>query len=112
MIKRVTKKITVHMINEMKEKPVHVIKEINDKSGDGSDESISHTLNKTAKKKNDMKSFDSHLEDRRTNEDIDKNIETLLGEDADWGHQFADEDLKHFASELGLDYILEQSRED
>jgi hypothetical protein len=103
---------TTHMVNDMKEKSVHVIKEINDNAGDGSEESISHTLNKTAKKNDDMKSFDSHLEEKRTNEDIDKNIETLLGEDADWGHQFADEDLKHFASELGLDYILEQSRED
>ena len=103
---------TIHMINDMKENPKHVIKEINDKAGDGSEDSISHTLNKTAKKKDDLKSFDSHLEEKRTNEDIDKNIEALLGEDADWGHQFADEDLKHFADELGLDYILEKSRED
>jgi hypothetical protein len=96
----------------MKEKPVHVIKEINDDAGDGSDESVSHNLNKTAKKKDDLKSFDSHLEEKRTNEVIDKNIEALLSEDSDWGHQFADEDLKHFANELGLDYILEKSRED
>jgi len=103
---------TINLVNEMKEKPVNVIKEINDNAGDGSDESISHNLNKTAKKKDDLKSFDSHLEEKRTNEVIDKNIEALLSEDADWGHQFADEDLKHFANELGLDYILEQSRED
>lgn len=103
---------TIHMINDMKENPKHIIKEINDEAGDGSEDSVSHTLNKTAKKKDDLKSFDSHLEEKRTNEDIDKNIEALLGEDADWGHQFADEDLKHFADELGLDYILEKSRED
>jgi hypothetical protein len=103
---------TTHMINEMKENPKHIIKEINDEAGDGSDDSISNTLNKTAKKKDDLKSFDSHLEEKRTNKNSDKNIETLLGEDADFGHQFDDDDLKHFAEELGLDYILEQSRED
>jgi hypothetical protein len=103
---------TIHMINEMKENPKHIIKEINDEAGDGSEDSVSHILNKTAKKKDDLKSFDSHLEEKRTGEDIDKNIEALLGEDAEWGHQFADEDLKHFADELGLDYILEKSRED
>ena len=103
---------TIHMINDMKENPKHIIKEINDEAGDGSEDSVSHTLNKTAKKKDDLKSFDSHLEEKRTNKNIDKNIETLLGEDADWGHQFEDEDLKHFAEQLGLDYILEQSRED
>lgn len=103
---------TIHMINDMKENPKHIIKEINDEAGDGSEDSVSHTLNKTAKKKDDLNSFDSHLEEKRTNEDIDKNIEALLGEDAEWGHQFADEDLKHFADELGLDYILEKSRED
>jgi len=103
---------TIHMINDMKENPKHIIKEINDEAGDGSEDSISHTLNKTAKKKDDLKSFDSHLEEKRTDEDIEKNIEALLGEDAEWGHQFADEDLKHFADELGLDYILEKSRED
>jgi len=103
---------TIHMINDMKENSKYIIEEINDKAGDGSEDSISHTLNKTAKKNDDSKSFDSHLEDKRTNKNIDKNIEALLGEDADWGHQFADEDLKHFADELGLDYILEKSRED
>lgn len=103
---------TIHMINDMKENSKYIIEEINDKAGDGSEDSISHTLNKTAKKKDDLKSFDSHLEEKRTNKDIEKNIEALLGEDADWGHQFEDEDLKHFADELGLDYILEKSRED
>lgn len=103
---------TIHMVNKMKETPVHVVKEINDDAGDGAEDSISHTLNKTAKKKDDNKSFDSHLEEKRTNEDIDKNIEALLGEADDWGHQFSEEDLKHFADDLGLDYILEKSRED
>jgi hypothetical protein len=96
----------------MKENSKYIIEEINDKAGDGSEDSVAHTLNKTAKKNDDLKSFDSHLEEKRTNKNIDKNIEALLGEDADWGHQFADEDLKHFADELGLDYILEKSRED
>jgi hypothetical protein len=103
---------TIHMINYMKENSKYIIEEINDKAGDGSEDSVAHTLNKTAKKNDDLKSFDSHLEEKRTNKNIDKNIEALLGEDADWGHQFADEDLKHFADELGLDYILEKSRED
>ena len=103
---------TIHMINDMKENSKYIIEEINDKAGDGSEDSVAHTLNKTAKKNDDLKSFDSHLEEKRTNKNIDKNIEALLGEDADWGHQFADEDLKHFADELGLDYILEKSRED
>ncbi len=103
---------TIHMVNEIKENPVHVIKEINDDAGDGAEDSVSHSLNKTAKKKEDDKSFDSHLEEKRTDEDIDKNIEALLGEADNWGHQFSEDDLKHFADDLGLDYILEKSRED
>ena len=37
---------------------------------------------------------------------VDKNIEALLSDD-DNGHQFSEEDLKHFASELGLDSYLD-----
>ena len=106
---------TIHMINDMKENSKYIIEEINDKAGDGSEDSISHTLNKTAKKNDDSKSFDSHLEESRKNpeKDVDKTIEELLSEldDDSWGHQFSDEDLKHFASELGLDSLLEDSRE-
>ena len=75
---------TIHMINDMKENSKYIIEEINDKAGDGSEDSVAHTLNKTAKKNDDLKSFDSHLEEKRTNKNIDKNIEALLGEDADW----------------------------
>ena len=60
----------------------------------------------------DLKSFDSILAEKRLNEDIDQTIEALLEEEEDYGHQFSEDDLKHFADEMGLDYILEKSRED
>ena len=93
----------------------HISSEINDKAEDGDDMTVSQHLNKTAKKVEKDLSFDSHLEDSRTNSesDLDKTIEQLLSDtDEDsWGHQFSEEDLKHFASELGLDSLLEESRE-
>jgi hypothetical protein len=37
----------------------------------------------------------------------------LNDEDEDsFGHQFSDDDLKKFADELGLDYIMESKREE
>jgi len=33
-------------------------------------------------------------------------------DDEDWGHQFSDDDLKSFADELGLDYVMESKREE
>ena len=92
-------------------------------------DSISHMLNKTANKKDttlngeleesrrNIKTDDTkemQLKEKRTinkDADIDKNIESLLDEDDDY-HQFSDEDLKHFAHELGLDSYLEDSRTD
>ncbi len=92
-----------------------ISKEINDEAGDGDDMTVSQHLNKTAKKVEKDLSFDSHLEESRTNSDsdVDKTIEQLLSDtDEDsWGHQFSDEDLKHFASELGLDSLLEDLRD-
>jgi hypothetical protein len=57
---------------------------------------------------------DKELEDRRHNTKITKNIESLLDDEDDdsLGHQFSEEDLKKFAKELGLDYVLESKREE
>ena len=47
------------------------------------------------------------------NLNTDQEINLLDEEDEDsFGHQFSDEDLKHFADELGLDYILSEHSED
>jgi hypothetical protein len=103
----------IHDLNANESKPVHISGEINKNAGDGDDLNLAGHLNKTAKKKMDLNSFDSHLEEKRTNEKIDKTIEELLATEADdWGHQFTDDDLKRFESELGLDHILSESRED
>jgi hypothetical protein len=71
-------------------------------------------LNETRKKNVVDVSKDEQLEDRRHNTKITKNIEALLGEDDEdsFGHQFSDEDLKRFADELGLDYVMESKREE
>ena len=70
-------------------------------------------LNDTRKKNVVDVPRDEQLEDRRQNTKITKNIEALLNsEDEDnMGHQFSEEDLKKFAEELGLDYIMESKRE-
>jgi len=104
-------KSTIEKINEMKKNPINVSEEINEDAGDGDDKSLPDHLNKTASK--DEKSFDNMLEDKRTNKKLDKTIEEMLEDDAEnWGHQFSDDDLKEFAKHLGLDYILEESREE
>jgi len=103
----------IHDLNANESKPVHISGEINKNAGDGDDLNLAGHLNKTAKKKMDLNSFDSHLEEKRTNEKIDKTIEELLATEADnWGHQYSDDDLKRFESEFGLDHILSESRED
>ena len=111
-----------------------ITKQINDEAGDGSSDTTSNLLNKIAKKvekdltldqkldehRNDKKSFEQtreeNLSDRRKNKDknIDSSIQALLDEEDEdsFGHQFSDEDLKHFADELGLDYILSEHSED
>ena len=90
--------------------PKWYIEQILKDAGDGDGMSISQHLNKTAKKEPITR--EEELEPKRTNKDIDKTIEELLAEDAKWGHQFSDDDLKEFASELGLDSLLEELRED
>lgn len=92
-------------------------------------ESIAYQLNKTANKKdttlngeldNSRRNImtddtkEMQLKEKRTiskDSDIDKNIQALLDEDDDY-HQFSDEDLKHFAHELGLDSYFEDLRTD
>jgi hypothetical protein len=71
-------------------------------------------LNNTRKKNVVDVPRDEQLEDIRQNTKITKNIEALLdaeNEDS-MGHQFSEEDLKRFAEELGLDYIMESKREE
>ena len=71
-------------------------------------------LNDTRKKNVVDVPRDKQLEDRRQNTKITKNIEALLdAEDEDSiGHHFSEEDLKRFADELGLDYVMESKREE
>ncbi len=71
-------------------------------------------LNDTRKKNVVNVPRDKQLEDRRQNTKIIKNIEALLdAEDEDSiGHHFSEEDLKRFADELGLDYVMESKREE
>ena len=71
-------------------------------------------LNETRKKNVVDVPRDKQLEDRRQNTKITKNIEALLdAEDEDSiGHHFSEEDLKRFADELGLDYVMESKREE
>lgn len=73
-------------------------------------------LSKTAKligEEEDAKNGrDNQLEDRRQNNKYTVDIQKLLDDDdLNWGHQFSDEDLKHFADELGLDHTLEEKRD-
>jgi hypothetical protein len=102
-------------LENRKSDEVYVSEEINKNAEDGSDDSISHLLNKKiAKKSSDDKNRDQMLEERRTNTKNPKvNIESLLSDndDEDWGHQFSEKDLQEFAKELGLDYRLESKRE-
>ena len=112
-----------------KSKPIYISEEINSKADDGDDMTVSQHLNKSASKveknqeqlleENRKKSVmdilrEEQLEERRTNKkDVNKTIEQLLSDSKeDWGHQYSDDDLKNFAHELGLDYNLEDLRED
>lgn len=55
--------------------------------------------------------YEEAMEDVRLHNDLtDKNFEEMLGDEEDLGHQFSEEDLKHFASELGLDSLFEDDR--
>ncbi len=90
-----------------------IINKIADKTDEEFDENYDSfrqsVFNKLAK--NEEKTRDEELEALRVNKTPDETIEALLA-DADYGHQFSDDDLKEFASELGLDYLLEDLRED
>ena len=109
--------------------PLHISEEINKDAGDGDDMTVSQHLNKSASKveKNQEQILhetrkknvvdvpkDEQLDAKRTiKKDIDKTIEELLSDaNEDWGHQYSEDDLKNFAHELGLDYSLEELRED
>jgi len=113
-------------LENKKQESVDYKAELNKNDNEPSD-SIAHMLNKTANTKDttlngelegsrrNIKTDDTkemQLKENRTinkDADIDKNIQSLLDEDDDY-HQFSDEDLKHFAHELGLDSYLEDSR--
>jgi hypothetical protein len=90
-----------------------VLSNIISKSDEGFDDNYDNFrqtfLNKFAKK--DEATREEALEKHRVGKHSDESIEALL-EDADYGHQFSDDDLKNFASELGLDYLLEDLREE
>jgi hypothetical protein len=99
------------------------------KNFDEPKDSIIHQLDKTASKKelnqeqilNETRKKnvvdvpkDEQLEATRQNKKTKVNIEALLNDEDDdsFGHQFSDDDLKKFADELGLDYIMESKREE
>jgi hypothetical protein len=108
--------------------PINYRDELN-KDKDEPKDSIIHQLDKTASKKELNKEQilnetrkknvvdvpkDEQLEEKRENKKIKVNIETLLNDEDDdsFGHQFSDDDLKKFADELGLDYVMESKREE
>ena len=115
-------------LNAKSKNPINYRDELN-KDKDEPKDSIIHQLDKTASKKelNQEQILDktrkknvvdvpkdTQLESIRQNTKITKNIEALLdAEDEDnLGHHFSDEDLKKFAEELGLDYVMESKREE
>ena len=79
-------------------------------------DSITSLLNKniSASKKVKENSREIELESHRHNNKNDKTIEELLSDtdEDDFGHQFSEDDLKRFADELGLDYVMESKREE
>jgi len=119
-----------HQLDGDGKDPINYRDELN-KDKDEPKDSIIHQLDKniTASKKemnqeqklddirrkNDFTvSREEALKDRRQNNKVTKNIESLLDDEDDdnLGHQFSEEDLKRFAEELGLDYVLESKREE
>jgi hypothetical protein len=95
--------------------PISYRDEINKDKPEPKD-SITHLLNKniSASKKVDENSREKELESHRQNNKYDKNIEALLSDtdEDEFGHQFSEDDLKRFAEELGLDYVMESKREE
>ena len=109
---------------EFDEDPINYRDEIN-KDKQSPSESISNLLNKTANKKEPSKeeilegsrkniktedSKEEQLAEKRVKKFSDESIEKLLDSDEDWGHQFSEKDIEHFASMLGLDSLLEDGR--
>jgi hypothetical protein len=101
-------------LNKDKDEPKESIIQQLDKTASKKELNQEQILNETRKKNVVDVPMDKKLEDARKNTKITKNIESLLDdEDEDsFGHQFSDEDLKIFAKELGLDYIMESKREE
>ena len=95
--------------------PISYRDELNKDKSEPKD-SITHLLNKniSASKKKNEDSREVELESHRQNNKYDKNIEALLSDtdEDEFGHQFSEEDLKRFAEELGLDYVMESKREE
>jgi hypothetical protein len=103
-------------LNKDKDEPKESIIQQLDKNITASKKELNQEqiLNETRKKNVVDVPMDEQLEDTRQNTKITKNIEALLDdEDEDsMGHQFSEEDLKVFAEELGLDYVMESKREE
>ena len=101
-------------LNKDKEEPKESIIHQLDKTAAKKELNQEQILNETRKKNVVDVPMDSQLEDTRHNKNIKVNIEALLSdEDEDsFGHQFSEEDLKKFADELGLDYVMESKREE
>jgi hypothetical protein len=101
-------------LNKDKAEPKESIIQQLDKTASKKELNQEQILGETRKKNIVDVPMDKQLEDTRQNKKITVNIETLLNdEDEDsFGHQFSDDDLKKFADELGLDYIMESKREE
>ena len=101
-------------LNKDKAEPKESIIQQLDKTASKKELNQEQILGKTRKKNIVDVPMDKQLEDTRQNKKITINIEALLNdEDEDnFGHQFSDDDLKKFADELGLDYIMESKREE
>ena len=101
-------------LNKDKAEPKESIIQQLDKTASKKEINQEQILSETRKKNIVDVPMDKQLEDTRQNKKITINIEALLNdEDEDsFGHQFSDDDLKKFADELGLDYIMESKREE
>ena len=101
-------------LNKDKAEPKESIIQQLDKTASKKELNQEQILGETRKKNIVDVPMDKQLEDTRQNKKITVNIEALLNdEDEDsFGHQFSDDDLKKFADELGLDYIMESKREE
>ena len=100
--------------NKDKDEPKESIIQQLDKTASKKELNQEQILNNTRKKNVVDVSMDKQLEDTRQSKKIKVNIETLLNDEDEesFGHQFSDDDLKKFADELGLDYIMESKREE